>query len=65
MEPDKLQEIAERDQLWATLRILRGDIDNLAAGNFDGSDRQKEIITLLFRIVASEMDFRQRYAESE
>jgi hypothetical protein len=64
MEPNP-QEIAERDQLWATLRTLRGEIDKLAAGGFDGSERQKQIVTLLFRIVASEMDFRERYAASE
>lgn len=64
MEPTP-QEIAERDQLWANLRQLRGEIDTLAAGSFDGSERQKRIVTLLFRIIASEMDFRERYAATE
>jgi hypothetical protein len=64
MDP-KQQEISERDQLWASLRGLRSDIDMLAAGQFDGTERQMQIIVLLCRIIASEMDFRQRYAEPE
>lgn len=59
------QEISERDQLWASLRALRTDIEHLAAGGFDGSDRQRTIVGLLARIIVSEIDFRQRYAESE
>lgn len=62
MEPSQAQEIAQRDQLWASLRALRADIDLLAGGEFTGSERQKQMIILLARIVASEMDFRARDA---
>jgi hypothetical protein len=58
MDPDRAQEIAERDQLWATLRQLRPDLDLLAAGQFDASDRQKQVVQILARVVAAELDFR-------
>jgi hypothetical protein len=60
MDPDNAQEISERDQLWASLRALRPEIDRLAAGEWDGSDRQKTLVTLVARIVAAEMNFRAR-----
>jgi len=62
MEPEQAQDIAERDQLWASLRTLRPEIDELALGAWNGSERQKQIITLIARIVAAEMDFRTRTA---
>ena len=65
MEPERAREISERDQLWASLRVLRGHIDRLGAGDYDGSEGQKKIITLLARIVAAEMDFRLRDSEPE
>jgi hypothetical protein len=65
MDPQQAQESSERDQLWAGLRALRPEIDLLAAGHFDSSERQQQIIALLARIVAAEMDFRARSASSE
>ena len=62
MEPERAQEIAERDQLWASLRALRPHIDRLGTGQFDGSDLERQIVTLLSRIVAAELDFRARDA---
>lgn len=64
MDPHQ-KEISERDQLWASLRALRADLERLVAGEFDNSDRQRQIVRLLARIIVSEMDFRQRHAESE
>jgi hypothetical protein len=58
MDPEQAQEISERDQLWASLRALRPEIDRLAAGEFDASERQRQIILLLAQIVKAEMDFR-------
>ena len=58
MEPDEIQAIAARDQLWASLRTLQPEIDRLAAGELDGSERQREIIRLLARIVSAELNFR-------
>ena len=65
MDPMSAQETAERDQLWASLRALRPEIDRLAAGEFDGSDRQKQLVLVLARIVAAEMTFRAREAGAE
>jgi hypothetical protein len=64
MDPISAQESSERDQLWASLRALRPEIDQLAAGEFDGSDRQKQLVGVLARIVAAEMTFRAREAEA-
>jgi hypothetical protein len=58
MDPDHLQAIAARDQLWASLRTLRAEIDRLAQGHLDGSERERQIIQLLARIVAAELAFR-------
>jgi hypothetical protein len=60
MDLDRAREISERDQFWASLRQLRTEIDRLAAGDFDASERQRQVVTLLARIVAAEMDFRAR-----
>jgi hypothetical protein len=62
MDSDHLQEISERDQLWASLRDLRPEIERLAAGEFDGSERQAQLVVLLARIVAAEMTFRAKDA---
>lgn len=64
MNPEEAQESSERDQLWASLRALRPHIDHLAAGGFDGSATQQQLILLLARIVAAEMDFRAHDAAS-
>jgi hypothetical protein len=66
MGPEDAREISERDQLWASLRVLRPEIDRLAAGLAGPLDeRQRQIVELLARIVAAEMDFRARDAAAE
>lgn len=65
MNPEQAMEIAERDQLWASLRDLRPEIDRLAGGKFEASSRQAQIVQLLARIVAAELDFRVRQAGRE
>ena len=65
MDPQRAQEISERDQLWASLRTLRSEIDRLAQGDWDATDRQKQIVTLISRIVAAEMDYRSRETGAE
>jgi hypothetical protein len=65
MDPERAQAVAERDQLWASLRALRLDIDSLAQGELDGSERQAHIIQILARIVAAEMDFRKQETTPE
>jgi hypothetical protein len=47
MDPARQQEISERDQLWASLRELMPEIERLAAGEFDSSPRQQQMILLL------------------
>jgi hypothetical protein len=65
MDPEQAQESTARDQLWASLLALRLEIDYLAAGQFDSSDRQRQIISVLARIVVAEMDYRTKDASSE
>ena len=57
-DPEYNQAVAERDQLWANLRRLLPEIEHLAAGQSDGSDRERQLVQLLARIVASELAFR-------
>lgn len=65
MDPTQAQETAERDQLWASLRALKPEIDRLAAGEFDGSERHRQLVLVLARIVAAEMTYRARAAGPE
>jgi hypothetical protein len=58
MDPDDIQTIAARDQLWASLRALQPEIDRLAQGQRDGSEREQQVIEVLARIVAAELQFR-------
>jgi hypothetical protein len=64
MDPDHIQAIAARDQLWSSLRSLRADIERLADGHFDGTQRDLQIAQLLARIVSAEMKFRDEEGES-
>jgi hypothetical protein len=65
MEPNEAQEMSERDQLWASLRALRPQIDRLAAGDLDGSELQRQMTVLLARIVIAELGYRAREAGQE
>jgi hypothetical protein len=58
MDPDDIQAVAARDQLWASLRVLLPEIEALAAGSWDGSQRQRDVTQLLARIVAAELHYR-------
>lgn len=60
MDPDRTQEIAERDQLWASLRALKPVIDRMAEAHFDPADRLPEMVQLLARVVRLELEFRAR-----
>jgi hypothetical protein len=60
MAPEQVQESSDRDQLWASLRALRPEIDLLAAGLFDASDRQRHLVRLLARAVAVELSLEAR-----
>jgi hypothetical protein len=65
MDPKQAQEISGRDQLWASLRALRPEIDRLAAGEWEPNERQRQLVMLLARIVAAEINFRDRDAGSQ
>jgi hypothetical protein len=58
MDSEHLQAIAERDQLWASLRALLPEIEKLGQGAFDDSERQQQLTQLLARVVAAELGFR-------
>jgi hypothetical protein len=58
MDSEHLQAISERDQLWASLRLLLPEIQKLAQGAFDGSERQQQLTQILARVVAAELGFR-------
>jgi hypothetical protein len=60
MDPETAQESSERDQLWASLRQLRPDVENLVAGGFSGSERERLLVQVLARIILAELDFRAR-----
>jgi hypothetical protein len=58
MDPEKAQTIAARDQLWASLRLLLPEIDQLAQGRIEGSERERQVIQLLARVVSAELGYR-------
>jgi hypothetical protein len=61
-EADRLQTIAARDQLWASLRALLPEIGRLAAGEYSGSERERQLIQVIARIVEAELKFREEDA---
>ena len=65
MDSDHAQELSERDQLWASLRPLRPEIEQLAAGHLEPSERQERLLIIVSRIVLAEMDYRSRDASEE
>ena len=60
MDADDMQTVAERDQLWASLRALQPEIEQLAVGAWAGTERQQQIVQLLARIVVAELTFRAK-----
>jgi hypothetical protein len=58
MDPDRIQALAYRDQLWASLPALLPEINRLAEGNLDGSERERQLIQVLARVVTAELQFR-------
>ncbi len=63
MEPERAQESAERDQLWASLRQLRPAIEALGDGRLAETDQERQLIQLVVRIVLAELDYRARSGE--
>ena len=65
MDEDHLQAIAARDQLWSSLRVLRPEIERIAADGYDDSPRGREVVQLLARIVVAELQFRAEHGEPD
>jgi hypothetical protein len=63
MDPEHIQAIAERDQLWSSLRSLLPEIEQLAQGRLADSERERQLIVLLARIVVEELRFRAEETE--
>ncbi len=57
-DPDYLQTVAARDQLWASLRQLLPEIQKLAEGQFEASEQERQLLQLLARVVSAELRFR-------
>ena len=65
MDEKRMREIAARDQLWASLRALLPEIERLAAGEFTGSARERQLMQILARVTAAELKFRAEHTESD
>jgi hypothetical protein len=58
MDPPSREELEERNELWLSLTALRPEIEGLAVGEWESTERQRQVVTLLARIVLAELDFR-------
>ena len=65
MESLQAKDIADRDQLWASLRVLRQEIERLADGIEPLESQQQQLAVLLARIVLAELDYRVREGADE
>jgi hypothetical protein len=65
MDAEHLQAIAARDQLWSSLRVLLPEIKQLAAGTLGDTERERQVVHLLARVVVAELQFRAERAEPE
>ncbi len=62
MDQDHLQAMAYRDQAWAGMRTLLPEIEKLAQGQLDYSERERHLIRVLAGVVAAELRIRQAEA---
>jgi hypothetical protein len=58
MDADRARAISERDQLWASLRALLPEIERIAEGHFEGTERERQVVSILARITVAELTFR-------
>ena len=65
MDEEHLRAIAARDQLWSSLRVLLPEIRLLAEGQLGDGPRERQVIQLLARVVAAELQYRAENAEPE
>jgi hypothetical protein len=65
MKPENLLASAARDQFWATIRVLQPAIEKLAAGQFENTETDRQVIQLIARVVVAELNYRAERAEPE
>jgi len=58
MDADRAQAVSERDQLWASLRALLPEIERIAQGHFELTERERQVVSILARITVAELAFR-------
>jgi hypothetical protein len=58
MDADRARAISERDQLWASLRALLPEIERIAQGHFEGTERERQVVSILARITVAELGLR-------
>jgi hypothetical protein len=58
VDEERIRAGAERDQLWASLRPLLPEITRLAAGEWAGSDRERQLVKVLAGVVTAELRHR-------
>jgi hypothetical protein len=58
MDAPQAQDIAHRDQLWASLRVLRPEIERLAQRSKPLTDNQQDLAVLIAKILLAELDYR-------
>ncbi len=57
-DSQRLRDAAERDQLWASLRALLPEVERLAGGAWDGTERELQLVRVLAGVVAAELRYR-------
>jgi hypothetical protein len=65
MQALQAKDLADRDQLWASLRILHEKIERLAVATKSLDSRQQQLSVLLAQIVLAELDYRARDVTNE
>ena len=65
MDEERIREAAEHNQLWASLRRLLPEIERMAAGDFGGSEHDRQMTQILARVAAAELHYRTARAEPD
>jgi hypothetical protein len=58
MDSLQAQDIAERDQLWASLRVLRPEIERLAQQTEALAPQDQRLAVLIAKILLAELEYR-------
>jgi len=52
-----------RDQFWTSLQTLQPELVRIAQGEFDGTDRQKQLLRIIAQVTVFELKFRAEWAD--